>query len=520
MNTGANNILDLLAAASQSATATLENSSKALTQVDVLEETPAVTFPSLFGLAMTRFEPQLNTKTLDLFESNTPETLQKNNLNIKQALEVKQSVSSLFGSLAEESKTLAVRSGLLPVAELSGTVTSDNEDQPIANRPQMLTITPLSEQFSPSAGKFQVQSQFVADGRVNLNIIPEDGESPPIRISFPEENLREILELRSDKRTVGRIPVNDIPRQTLSAVTSKQYSIHELLKQVRVRAIEISPASMDKADRSLERLNLKLTLSQGGREIVAALQLPRSALTIDPKATRRGAANSPVAAFTEESDSNDSIRFGAARQSAPLTRGLVLNGRRLIPFTIPDKLSGDGMQITESILERFANVGSLSGRHYIKNEFESSQSNYSVRFSLPQETGRLLNSSGKSVLIKIEPEHLGPARLHLTVQNNVLTARVTVESLQSRIAVESSLDKLTDQLNRVGIKVDQITVSVADGGMQQHFTDRRPNWKMSKQRNIHLSNDITSTSVEEFSRRIKLPPTRDYVNAEGVNLLA
>ena len=131
-----------------------------------------------------------------------------------------------------------------------------------------------------------------------------------------------------------------------------------------------------------------------------------------------------------------------------------------------------------------------------------------------------LKTNGQSIAIRIEPEHLGPARLHLTLQNDFLTARVTVDTVQARMVVESALDQLSDQLHRAGIKISSIEVSVSGEGARNQWFQHQADWRRfaNRQGSLH-DDDLLSTSETEL--QISTPVgVRTASSGHSINLLA
>jgi hypothetical protein len=142
-----------------------------------------------------------------------------------------------------------------------------------------------------------------------------------------------------------------------------------------------------------------------------------------------------------------------------------------------------------------------------------------ARLALPETSLQTLRAGGQSVMLKIEPESLGPARIHLTVRHDMLTARVMVDTPLAKAAVESSLDQLADQLHRAGIGVDRLEVSLSSGDLRQQFFDRRPGW------DAHFKAASGTLTEETELEQVAPSPvfsqsTEGYLRSDGVNLLA
>ena len=73
--------------------------------------------------------------------------------------------------------------------------------------------------------------------------------------------------------------------------------------------------------------------------------------------------------------------------------------------------------------------------------------------------------------MKLEPDHLGMMRVKMSVdENNVMHARIQVESIEARTMIENSLHRLRESLAELGIKVEKFNVDVRQDqqGQQQN----------------------------------------------------
>ena len=141
-----------------------------------------------------------------------------------------------------------------------------------------------------------------------------------------------------------------------------------------------------------------------------------------------------------------------------------------------------------------------------------------VRFTLPDNLSEVIKQGSRSITLKIEPEHLGPARLNLVMNENSLSARLTVESLPAKLAVQNSIDQLTDQLARAGIRLDHIEVSLQGGGAHNQFFHRQADWFRSQRQTPRVANEEI---LSPMSVAPAMPiPLASYLTSGGVNLYA
>ncbi len=143
-----------------------------------------------------------------------------------------------------------------------------------------------------------------------------------------------------------------------------------------------------------------------------------------------------------------------------------------------------------------------------------------VRFTLPDNLATTLRPNGHSIQLRIEPEHLGPARLSLTLQHNRLRAVVTVETHQAQAILERSLDKLHNTLSQAGVQVDYIDVNVdpRQSGDQLFRQDARPDYKRVPLSSLSMI-DGESDMVQNTISVSRYSPA-SYINTNGLNILA
>ncbi|NOY88206.1 MAG: flagellar hook-length control protein FliK, partial [FCB group bacterium] len=141
-----------------------------------------------------------------------------------------------------------------------------------------------------------------------------------------------------------------------------------------------------------------------------------------------------------------------------------------------------------------------------------------VRFILPENLKTLLKPNGQAIVLKIAPEHLGPAKLSISMHKDKLRAHLTVHSSEAKATLESSLHHLVDQLAKADIKVDFIDVTVSDRNAGNEFLSRQSQGQKSN--SMHRFNyddeniDESSPIVQRLQRKAD-----NYITSNGVNLL-
>ena len=77
----------------------------------------------------------------------------------------------------------------------------------------------------------------------------------------------------------------------------------------------------------------------------------------------------------------------------------------------------------------------------------------------------LAMESGRSELkVDIKPESLGAVKIHVVSENHQMIARIMTETHQAKEIIQHHIDQLRLDLNKGGLQVDAVDVSVDDGG--------------------------------------------------------
>jgi len=140
-----------------------------------------------------------------------------------------------------------------------------------------------------------------------------------------------------------------------------------------------------------------------------------------------------------------------------------------------------------------------------------------VRFTVPPELNDDKSLHNRTVMIKMEPDNLGPIRMTLTSVHDNLSARLVVDSSAAKSAVESNLHQLADQLNRQGIKIEFFEISVGGSHVGEDTGDRNPArfagefGRARRGFGQYEANGVSSGITDRV---------RQYIGAGGVNCFA
>ena len=404
---------------------------------------------------------------------------------------------------------------------------------------------PLKLETGVEAAVYRVLDSRVSEGRLELTVAPEGQTREPVRISVPVALLSEPIpkadsgiDLAQPDRTLpgaltlpletvseadggaGVIPAIRASRVPINGVTRPESAeLDVLLSKLNLKTLEIKvePEGIS-AKPEPAPVRITLVAESDGAQIALKGKLSQQDIRVrtksKPHATVRTGnpdrGNNPTGSLSESSDPRP-VRLSETilprRAAATSTM-----------FDLPDRLHIGQKQA--ALEQTQLTLSSAGDRNTGLTSTEANRNAIpAVRLTLPESIQKPFHSGGQTIMIRIEPEHLGPARLNLAVRDQMLTARVVVETPIAKLAVENSLRQLTDQLSRGGIEVDRIEVSLSGDSAREQFFDRRPLW--SHARTLHRFEDKMELGAElAESTPIITPRPQEYIGANGVNLLA
>jgi flagellar hook-length control protein FliK len=367
-----------------------------------------------------------------------------------------------------------------------------------------------------SDGVYNVLEQSVNGDHLDLTLAPEDG-TEPVKVSIPLELLARdatSLRLQGTLNTANRVALAGQENHRAAA-------LGKLFVDLKLKTLEVKlEPSVESGGRVTQPVQFKLVAENAGHQV-----LIRSKLLLSQVQT----AN----AFADEEPALPAIKSEGEPESDG-KHGLKLN---------PDVITAKGQQVARPVhqlvaasrfdlADRFAQSNqekldnstipgehAASARENLQINAQDIGRTSHIKLTLPDNLTTQLRPNGQSIMIRIEPDHLGPARLNLSLNHHGLTARVSVDSVAAKTVVEHSLDQLTEQLSRAGIHVDRIEVSLTGGDARERFFERRPLW-------INQQNGNRPFEDDEFDENQVIAPRplpsqlRQYVGAGRVNLWA
>ena len=425
------------------------------------------------------------------------------------------------------------------------------------------------------SGRCEIISSKVSDGSLHLTLANPKKGAAPVELTIPTNLLSS-----SSKPHAALTPPTD--RVDLGIAPKQIPDIDQLLARLNLKQLEVNNAGV-KGENTNEPVRITLTGEHGGRKLTfrgllsgeqmntgptqttatmepsdrialggrsseAGLKQPIAEPVVDKRVAVSRAASQPVtidptAALKTKSEAKQksrnqtsSVRMGSPSVIDESTKSLLTLTR---PLTGVGSVARDANLTDPKMLPGFARQSGLGATTFTFGDDAQSAGPFAglntwenagringreiptrtVRFSLPDNLQAKLQPNGQSVSIRIEPEHLGPARLSLTISHDKLRARVIVETAEVKALVEHSLDRLTQQLTKAGIDIDKIEVALDGRQAGEELFDRHRQWRRPDR---PATPDPDTLAELNQAGTIPIVPeaNQTYVGAGGVNVLA
>lgn len=368
-------------------------------------------------------------------------------------------------------------------------------------------------------GKYEILSQTIENSTITLTVKNPGSKDAPIRLSLPVELF--------DTGPMANLADGAARRIALESGFDRALQLRNLFDKLNLKGIEVKPlsgstgesAELIVAKPESKFLEIKLIPQESEKFVPVLRPLNRTELnasreSVGTRATN-GKENSEQRLPLElDSRIDPTLRPAARAGVSERTAG------SLIRSAIPQQsgvvfdllMKGGGDTVLEQQRSAFDPIVVDRAQADLPVDNHKTEAR-PVRFVLPDNLKTMLKPNGNSVTIKIDPEHLGPARLTLSMHDNILKARIMVENVHIRSVVEASLDHLVDQLSKADIKVDQIEVLLSGNSFRDDFNGRRNFRHSSKPSQLrhHQTADLDMTAPTAPAQ---------YVGSNGVNILA
>ncbi|MEW6050481.1 MAG: flagellar hook-length control protein FliK [Candidatus Zixiibacteriota bacterium] len=369
-------------------------------------------------------------------------------------------------------------------------------------------------------GAFRVLSSKQIGDQLELRLVSASGPNNVLKLTLPTEFVRTAASDNGAAAAAGKSPATPKAlRVSLPETYPMAGPFDELLGKLKVSEITLNSEPVVRQSESapeLIRFTITVVRSEGASHLITTVPKAQvrilSAAPVSVSVSQTGISVNEMTVRSEADPSKAAIpATGTVRTDGVIHESQVLS-------STPTAVKWDADEKTiESMFDTKSLQPGVDRTAMQQRPVDTPPVKAPVRFTLP-DMPPTLTTGTKTLTVKLEPEHLGPARLHLSVVNDTVSARLSVDTAAAKVAVERSLDQLTDQLSRAGIKVNYIEVSLR-GGSQHEAFHRQANWFRPQQRQVRVSADegaITSMAMQAIAS----PPSRTYLNARSVNLFA
>ncbi|PWB70292.1 hypothetical protein C3F09_09290 [candidate division GN15 bacterium] len=383
--------------------------------------------------------------------------------------------------------------------------------------PQVLALLNQVPVTLPT-GKFAVLSSKVSDGTLQMEVASQETPNQTIKLSIPTALLH-TSDTPQSNPAIAAAGIAGKPNAGLKVPLADPWASTErfdqLLAKVNVKEIEITPSQIAASTKETPaQVAIALVAENAGMPVAVTGRMNKNQIMAS---TQRRAQVIETLTGQEKTDSDLADSGNATEKNTPAKTAVAATKDMTIESfsTVIDKQSGIGVKMTGTEPSIEMSKGTRQQRAVATAPVERP----AVRMTIQQEMPTLSHLEGRTLMIKLEPEYLGTARLHLTMRQDTLSARVMVETPQAKQAVESSLSQLTDQLTKAGIKVDYIDVGVRGGGAQNQFFNRQSNWFRAQNPRIALARDNELIS-RDLTAATVARPMANYLAADRVNIYA
>lgn len=449
-------------------------------------------------------------------------------------------VNTETAAVADSGAELQNLSGqsLLSASETKTTIAAEilnlagGSDQAAALNPELQALSNQASELKP--GSYKVLDFQLSEGRLLLTLQSGESGADQIKLVIPVEMLSQSSEHARQgggktSSVQGMLPLRAVNGKAGASIPK----IEKLFADLDLKSLEIGKVSNNNTvEATQDKIQVKIVAENSGGELVIRANLSKEQLNVksadkpSPAFSSKSNNRSVVKAVDDQNrgaglhaESNADQQKNSTSQSTGQRAAVpIKNNPWTRQFNLIDILQNPEtvQQVSESKTISGTQTIDLSMSEHTSDK-QSLQS--SVRVTLPENTAGILKPNGKSIMIRIEPDHLGPVRLNLVMRGDALTARVTVDTVQAQAAIENSVDKLTEQLSRAGIKVENVEVNLSGEDMRRQFMDRRTSWHRPG-RSRQLS-DGDDRQIEELSSTIiPTPSSTAYLSSESVNLYA
>ncbi len=333
-------------------------------------------------------------------------------------------------------------------------------------------------------GQFKVLSKEIVDSKLSLTIEGTNGKQ--LSISLPVESLQN----SNGNSMLERVTVQD---------SYYRKELESLIEKVDIKQIEIKAVDTKLSQTALKPVEISIVGEQNAAVVTFKASLKKNQIKIN---SAQSTASNQKAAVLDDSGVFDDQAVVNRNGSQKLIEKVTLNSNQQLGNStqkVNQELQLKNMSTNQSI-ER-TDTSLYNYKTDIIENGSAKETMQTVRMQLPENIKSVLQPNSQAVVIKMNPEHLGPAKLSLSFSGGKLRAQLMVTSLNAKQVLDGSLDRLVDQLQKADIIVDKINVTL-DGNQNQdkQFSHQQQWQKKMSFKNIDL-NEFNQNEKEQTVQR-------------------
>lgn len=368
-------------------------------------------------------------------------------------------------------------------------------------------------------GEYVITKSSIHNGQLTLDIVAKDALSdmkqPTIRITLPLADFAETANPKTAlPNSTARTQLDGVPSQPKLEAWFGKLNLKEL---VITSTNGNNQASVSPEKTSSAPCKFEILAENAGRDVALVTTPAGSDIKIRSLQNRTARPESIETNGLPGRSGSSAPRVAVA---TPDTADGRFAGENQLPFErdsrfLPLAAKGKTVEQKTDVMPTLSESTRTAADSAMSRERVEAMP---ARFSLPDNVRTALKPNGHSVQLKIDPEHLGPARLNLIMREEHLSARVVVDSAQAKQAIEGSLDRLVETLARADIKVDSIEVAVGQQGEREGWFAQQGSQRARFVRTGHFKGIENESAAVPAAIAMGTSPS--YIGAGGVNVLA
>ncbi len=366
------------------------------------------------------------------------------------------------------------------------------------------------QQLDAEPGMYEIQDWSLSDNVLLATVANKNDKSHTFTLSIPAEHLKAGVD-------PNLLPVVETNLTEQNALAYEEASLEQYLSKLNLKEIEIiQPTNLTEAESTAKPSTLSIIGNGIGQTMVIQAQVGKGNLqTAREKLSGSSKPGKGDGGVVKYATANKNVSTNM--QTDPIGDPWQALSKPAVPGRNGHVSEDDLTFMSSEKMETFTIFEELP----VDTRIDHRQLNVrQVRFTLPDNVKSILRPNGYAITLRIEPEHLGPAKLSLTMINDKLQARVIVNDPMAKAAVEASLYRLVDQLSKANIEVDHVEVTISGESTRDGFFERRPRWHRYSGRAGRLSPADALSPGQQVAALGSVPGPALYVGADGVNLLA